>query len=447
MYHDRDATDPRDRVYAMLGMCSDVHIPDSLQPDYNITWKILFHRLIKYLVGEQALVETWDGKEVAVIRSQGVVLGEVGLVPTEDSGADRQQVKVNIENVRGLQKPYLHWSLQSSALPVRAGDVIILLHDAESPSIVRLHDDYCSVVAIQSIPPEHLAKAKLRSVYTESRDILLLWDWKNRSSKYDQIIGHGHFANNEVWSDTRDEIRTYATNRLESAGWILSDMGKREAAIIKLGKVLEAIEIKHGSGSPQAITAMRNMQKGYGSDFKEILQANILSCKGGFSRISEATLAWLARSYDEKVMELVLDNRGEDVVITEEVAKAAAGGMSKAANVIALLLDRRGNQFDLTEEVTMAGAGKSYYGEQVMAVLLNHRCTVTEEVLKTTAGNIQSGRQIMKLLVAERRGEVIITDKMMQGIPNVWWRGRREFVELLLELGGGTLTQLELEYC
>ncbi|KAK6850937.1 hypothetical protein PG987_000571 [Apiospora arundinis] len=133
---------------------------------------------------------------------------------------------------------------------------------------------------------------------------------------------------------------------------------------------------------------MSNMQKVYGSDFKEILQANILSCKGGFSRISEATLAWLARSYDDKVMELVLDNRGEDVVITEEVAKAAAGGKSKAASVIALLLDRRGNQFDLTEEVTMAGAGNPYYGEQVMAVLLNHRCTVTEEVLKTTAGNI-----------------------------------------------------------
>ncbi|KAK8014864.1 hypothetical protein PG990_008160 [Apiospora arundinis] len=372
MYHDRDATDPRDRVYAMLGTCSDVHIPDSLQPDYNITWKILFHRLIKYLVGEQALVETWDGKEVAVIRSQGVVLGEVGLVPTEDSWADRQQVKVNIENVRGLQKPYLHWSLQSSALPIRAGDVIIWLHDAESPSIVRLHDDYCSVVAIAVNPSEHLAKAKLRSVYTESRDILLLWDWKNRSSKYDQIIGHGHFANNE---------------------------------------------------------------------------ANILSCKDGFSRISEATLAWLARSYDDKVMELVLDNRGEDVVITEEVAKAAQGGKSKAANAIALLLDRRGNQFDLTEEVTIARAGNSYYGEQVMTVLLNHRCTVTEEVLKTTAGNIQYGRQIMKLLVAQRRGEVIITDKVMQGIPNVWWRGRREFVELFLALGGGTLTQLELEYC
>ncbi|KAK6850938.1 HET domain protein [Apiospora arundinis] len=108
----------------MLGMCSDVHIPDSLQPDYNM-WKILFHRLIKYLVGEQALIETWDGEEVAVIRSQGVVLGEVGLVPTEDSWADRQQVKVNIENVRGLQKPYLNWNLQSSALPIRAGDAII----------------------------------------------------------------------------------------------------------------------------------------------------------------------------------------------------------------------------------------------------------------------------------------------------------------------------------
>ncbi|KAK4119888.1 HET-domain-containing protein [Parathielavia appendiculata] len=44
MYHNREATDCRDKVYALLGMSSDDYISTGLSPDYDKTsWKELFH--------------------------------------------------------------------------------------------------------------------------------------------------------------------------------------------------------------------------------------------------------------------------------------------------------------------------------------------------------------------------------------------------------------------
>jgi hypothetical protein len=42
MFHTRQASDPRDKVYALLGMSSDNLSKASLQPDYKISWQNLF---------------------------------------------------------------------------------------------------------------------------------------------------------------------------------------------------------------------------------------------------------------------------------------------------------------------------------------------------------------------------------------------------------------------
>jgi hypothetical protein len=52
----------------------------------------------------------------------------------------------------------------------------------------------------------------------------------------------------------------------------------------------------------------------------------------------------------EEVMALLLDRRGDQISITEEVVKAAA-------EVIAQLFARRGDQISITEELVKAAAG------------------------------------------------------------------------------------------
>jgi hypothetical protein len=100
------------------------------------------------------------------------------------------------------------------------------------------------------------------------------------------------------------------------------------------------------------------------------------------------------------MMMLLLNRRGADVPITEEVVKAAAGNSNK--EVMMLLLDRREAEVPITEEVVKAVAGNWRSGKEVMMLLLDRRgadVQITEEVVKAAAGNVENGKEVMMLLL------------------------------------------------
>jgi hypothetical protein len=47
MYHAHKATKVHDKVYALLGMCSDDLSTARLEPDYTLQWSILMERVAK----------------------------------------------------------------------------------------------------------------------------------------------------------------------------------------------------------------------------------------------------------------------------------------------------------------------------------------------------------------------------------------------------------------
>ena len=53
---------------------------------------------------------------------------------------------------------------------------------------------------------------------------------------------------------------------------------------------------------------------------------------------------------------MLLDRRGDQIQITEDVVKAAASNWENGKEVMALLLDRRGDQIQITEDVVKAAA-------------------------------------------------------------------------------------------
>ncbi|KAH8879183.1 hypothetical protein GQ53DRAFT_46898 [Thozetella sp. PMI_491] len=55
-------------------------------------------------------------------------------------------------------------------------------------------------------------------------------------------------------------------------------------------------------------------------------------------------------------MTLLLDRKGDQITITEEVVRAAAGNGGSGKEVMTLLLDRRGDQITITEELMRAAA-------------------------------------------------------------------------------------------
>ena len=62
MFHTRQASDVRDKVYALLGMSSDNPDEAGLLPNYEVSWKNLFQQLVKFVLGKDISVETMIAK-------------------------------------------------------------------------------------------------------------------------------------------------------------------------------------------------------------------------------------------------------------------------------------------------------------------------------------------------------------------------------------------------
>src|SRR4029077_2338057 len=141
---------------------------------------------------------------------------------------------------------------------------------------------------------------------------------------------------------------------------------------------------------------------------------------------------------------LLLDRRGDQITITEEVVTVAASNRTSGkevmalllarreititekgvecvprsfdAKVMTLLLDRRGDQITITEEVVIAAARNDQNGTELMALLLDRRgdqITVTEEVVTAAAENWTSGKEVMALLLDQRRDQIPITEEIV----------------------------------
>jgi hypothetical protein len=146
MYHTREASDPRDKVYALLGMSSDRQRYTQLSPNYNIPWHELLQRLIKLLINENALVTTWKNEVVSVIESDLTVIGEIVSVNTDRLADDRQRVEISLwTSTTDQSTPESNlepqWVLQPYAKSVLPGDIICALKGASTPTIIRPYAD------------------------------------------------------------------------------------------------------------------------------------------------------------------------------------------------------------------------------------------------------------------------------------------------------------------
>ncbi|RYP64101.1 hypothetical protein DL771_008920 [Monosporascus sp. 5C6A] len=90
MYHTRKATNPLDKVYALLGMSSDEPRTAGLLANYTTSWENLFRKLIQFSFSDQVSVDTWDERAMAVIQGKGHILGKVSSVKKDGTRGDVQ---------------------------------------------------------------------------------------------------------------------------------------------------------------------------------------------------------------------------------------------------------------------------------------------------------------------------------------------------------------------
>ncbi|KAM0542086.1 hypothetical protein ACHAO7_010151 [Fusarium culmorum] len=238
MYHTRQATERRDKVYALLGMSSDDPSIAGLSANYEISWGRLFQQLVNFFFSKQVSVDTWDDKEIAVIRGKGCVLGEVSSVKRDNDWEDRQHVGITWKNASGYGGPHSRWTFQASAKSVQVGDAVCLLQGASSPTIIRLCNDYWAVIMIAVPPPDDLQAASsdtkselLRLITTFPHDFLLVWNWDIYPDGSQDGEDYEHFMGAPMSKCSKTKLEDYLdkVTRLWNTGVALQDMRRDEA--------------------------------------------------------------------------------------------------------------------------------------------------------------------------------------------------------------------------
>ncbi|RSL65147.1 hypothetical protein CEP53_003781 [Fusarium sp. AF-6] len=251
MYHTRKATERRDKVYALLGMCSDDPSTAGLSANYAISWGQLFQQLVNFFFSERVSVNTWDDEEVAVIKGSGCVLGEVSSVERDMHREDRQHVGITWKNAFGYRDLDSRWTLQVSAKSVQVGDVICLVQGASMPTIIRLYNDCWVVVTIAVAPPDDLQAAGrdtksglLRLITTFPHDFLLVWDWDIYPDESQDRQDYGHFMGASVSRYPKAELedRLDKVTRLRDIIVVLQDMERHDETWEFIQKAMENFE-------------------------------------------------------------------------------------------------------------------------------------------------------------------------------------------------------------
>ena len=226
MFHTREATDVRDKVYALLGMSSDNLEGADLRPDYEISWKELFQKFIKFVLGKAVSVEISDRAQRAAIKSKGCALGQVSLVRDDDG--QNVNIVFTSENAAWCLGDKIEWTLQASAKSIREGDIVYLLQGASKSTIIRPCKDHFAIVVIAVTPLKKSGSFRRlepsKSIVNFPHDSLLVWDWeKPLEESQDQeeyetlirtdnwVLGH---LKTEVEGQLDEVIRTWNVARI-----------------------------------------------------------------------------------------------------------------------------------------------------------------------------------------------------------------------------------------
>jgi hypothetical protein len=191
-FHTHNATDRRDKVYALLGLCSDRTVYVSLRPDYTKDWSVLFADAIRYFLGSEVKISTSNDTEEALITGPRYPLG---TCRTRSDG----KLILCAPHFHGMRSRDISWTVHFPLTGfdenIRSGDILCLMKGAVHPSLVRRCGDYIVVVkiALTRFPTVIIQECSARQDFVQDRlmswlelsaniggpprHFALVWDW------------------------------------------------------------------------------------------------------------------------------------------------------------------------------------------------------------------------------------------------------------------------------
>ncbi|KAI1131377.1 HET domain protein [Nemania abortiva] len=439
MHQAREATDRRDKAYALLGMSSDNHKPDGLSANYEISWRELFHQLIEFIIGKEAFIETWDNNEIAVVRTIGYIIGRVNSVPSNGTWKQRQTHHIEAGELLG---PMIHchsldWIFQTTAKPILAGDIVCVLHGTSKFTIIRAYEDYCAIVAIgvTAVEGDEVTTNNVlelsHSLPAFPSHLPLIWDWEKPWEMPKDGENYESYLRSRALESTDVELEHILDKaaRLHIIGQILVEtkyFGAREP----LRKAIALYARASGIQLPQALLDHPRSEK----PARLMFIAAILSPKRyGLSINAENDMLRIAMKFDVELMKFLLDQKGHELQITERDLQEAAKNPWHAEELLKLLLGQQADKSMITESLLVAATENIALVKELLIFLLSQQADksiITENVLMAAMSNQYDPREFLVFLLGQQADKSIITENVLQAAIK-WGRVAEEILALL----------------
>lgn len=136
------------------------------------------------------------------------------------------------------------------------------------------------------------------------------------------------------------------------------------------------------------------------------------------TRVTSTTFLLAAenRLAAKEVMTLLLDQRGDGIIITEKLTQVAVLNDKSGLEVMKLLFDRYQAEIPVTDAVIAAAAENISNGKEILELFLDRRGSevkITEQVMRAAAANFSDGYRIIAMLLDRQGSEIIITEEVV----------------------------------
>ncbi|KAJ5116705.1 hypothetical protein N7456_001053 [Penicillium angulare] len=421
MYPNHHATQPHDKVYALLGLANEEDAKN-LWPDYDIEWHEVLIRLAQ-LTFPQSSVQAWSGNEFVVIKCKGNVLGYV-CNATPSNGQQKITILYNSQAEKwGYRWKWESvWTVEEMAVSIRDGDMICMIQERSEPSVIRLCGDHFALIIPVARPV--LSRTLEMDTYSEdeiyevddgttavyqgpSNDICLKW----------RVMG------DEQISETSSETRL-----TELAPGYRQSKSESEAQLDHIARIMEGIfgipEKEHLNNKAMEniifqcdknipltrIAWVTAANEGYiGPDIMEALFKHW----GQDLPVDESVVIAAAENIGEAgfaILETFFRHRGQNVPVSPSVVQSAIWNKSKARlRIFEVLFKYLGRNVPITEDHVKILVKREYSNEVPMLKVLSRQygrnLPVTEEVVQAAAQNKgEHGTEIMEILAEHQPG-------------------------------------------
>jgi hypothetical protein len=198
----------------------------------------------------------------------------------------------------------------------------------------------------------------------------------------------------------------------------------------------------------------------------------LLRLRGHTLSTTSSSIARIASSFDESVIALLLNLRGDDIQITDEIVTATAENWGSGGKIMKLLLELRGHTLDtigpsidviirsfdetvvetllrlrgkeigVSDKIICVAIENRVYGYLILALLVElagDEIEITAEVTCAVARNKYCSERITALLLELGREEIQIIEEVVSAAAENEHSGR-EVIKLLLRRRGHTLS-------